>query len=155
MLTPLFGESASFLCCHSHSHIHCECHGMHCLCLFPLALALALPCFRVFFLRRLDVGSDLMENSYQLTRNLKMEKYREEVKPLVEKRIIEAMTGPEVRVAAPRLLHSPPPCTDAAAVPRHARTQFPLSAVSCAAATWMSAKSPLRCRCAKTAPTLK
>lgn len=53
---------------------------------------------------------DLMDASLTLVRELKVEAYREEVKPLVEARIIEALTGPgaaEDTIASFRgLLHS-------------------------------------------------
>ena len=37
-----------------------------------------------------------MEASLQLTRQLKTEQFRDEIRPLVEKRILDALTGPEV-----------------------------------------------------------
>ena len=40
---------------------------------------------------------DLLEASMSLTKELKTEQYRAEVQPMVQRRILEAMTGPEAR----------------------------------------------------------
>lgn len=42
------------------------------------------------------VCSDLVEASYSLTRQLKVEQFRAEIRPKVVQRILEALTGPEV-----------------------------------------------------------
>lgn len=46
-----------------------------------------------------DADRDLLEASMTLTRQLKTEQLREGIKPAVERRILEALTGPEVRVS--------------------------------------------------------